>query len=128
MAFTFDATTARGRVRLLLSDTDTAVANNQIFPDDEIDAFLAIENQEIYAAAAAGCESLSAMSARSAIRIKLERLLEIDRKEQPRHFRMLAEQYRKRSQAEPTEEIDSMEYIVDSFGEDDSEYVGDVVS
>ena len=53
MAFTYDSTTARGRVRLLVSDTDTATAANQIFDDDEIDAFLALENNEVYAAAAA---------------------------------------------------------------------------
>ena len=127
MAFTYDSTTARGRVRLLVSDTDTATAANQIFDDDEIDAFLALENNEVYAAAAAACESLAANTARSAMRMKLERLLEIDRKDVPVHFRELAKMYRERSVSAPAEEIDSMDYNVSPFGRDQSEYVGDTV-
>ena len=127
MAFTYDPGSSRGRVRLLLSDTDTADATKQIFTDAEIDAFLAIESNEIYAAAAAACESLAANTARSAIRMKLERLLEIDRKDVPKHFRELAMMYRKRAVSAPAEEIDSMGYDISPFGRDRSEYVGDVV-
>ena len=127
MSFTYIPGTARGRVRLLVSDTDTADATKQIFTDAEIDDFLAIESNEVYAAAAAACESMAALSARSALRMKLERLLEIDRKDQPKHFRELAKMYRERSVSAPAEEIDSMDYNVSPFGRDQSEYVGDVV-
>lgn len=125
MAFTYDSTTDRGRVRLLVGDTDTSDSTKQIFTDAEIDAFLALESSEVYAAAAAACESLAATSARSAIRYKAEKLLDIDRKDVPEHFRALAEKYRERSTTAPAEEIDSMDYAVGAFGGDMSEYVGD---
>ena len=126
MAFTYTSGTARGRVRLLVSDTDTADATKQIFTDAEIDDFLSIESNEVYAAAAAACESLAANTARSAIRLRLEKLLEIDRKDIPKHFRELATMYRKRSVSAPAEEIDSMDYDISPFGRDQSEYVGDI--
>ena len=61
------------------------------------------------------------------MRMKLERLLEIDRKDVPVHFRELAKMYRERSVSAPAEEIDSMDYNVSPFGRDQSEYVGDTV-
>ena len=127
MSFTYDPTTDRGKVRLLLGDTDTATAANQIFSDAEIDAFLSIESGEVYAAAAAGCESLAAASTHSAIVIRAGRILHLDLGKVPEHYRTLAETYRKRSVSGPSEEIDSMDYRVDRFGVDSSEYVGDVV-
>ncbi len=126
MTFTYDSTTSRGRVRLLLGDTDTADATKQIFTDAEIDAFLAIESSEVYAAAAAACESLAANTARSAILYRAEKMFAIDRKEVPKHFRELAQRYRDRATSAPAEEIDSMDYNIDPFGRDQSEYVGDI--
>lgn len=125
MAFTYDTTTARGRVRLLLADTDTSDATKQMFTDAEVDAFLALESNEVYGAAAAACESLAASAARSAVRYKAERLLEIDRKDIPAHFRALAKTYRDRLMAEPTEHIDAYDVAFDELGGDRSEYVGD---
>ena len=127
MSFTYDPTTDRGKVRLLLGDTDTATVAHQIFSDAEIDAFLSIESSEVYAAAAAGCESLAAASTHSAIVIRAGRILHLDLGKVPEHYRALAETYRKRSVSGPSEEIDSMDYRVDRFGVDSSEYVGDVV-
>ena len=127
MSFTYDPTSDRGKVRLLLGDTDTATTANQIFSDAEIDAFLSIENSEVYAAAATGCESLAAAATHSAIVIRAGRILDLDRGKVPEHYRTLAETYRKRSMATPTEEIDSLDYQVDTFGVDSSEYVGDVI-
>ena len=127
MAFTYDSSTPRGRVRLLVGDTDTADSAKQIFTDAEIDAFLALENNEVYAAAAAACQTLAASTARSAIRIRMEKLLEIDRKEIPKHFLELAKSYRERAMSDPAEEIDSMDYAIGPWGGDHSEYVGDVI-
>lgn len=58
MPFTYDPTTDRGRVRLLISDVDTADTTRQFFDDAEIDAFLALNTGVKRAAAAA----LSAMA------------------------------------------------------------------
>lgn len=49
MAFTYDPTTDRGRVRLLLTDIDEPTA---VFTDAEIDAFLDLENGSVKRAAA----------------------------------------------------------------------------
>lgn len=126
MAFTYDPTTDRGRVRLLVSDTDDQTAANQVFTDAEIDAFLSLEDNEVYAAAAAAAQSMAANASRSAIRYIAERILEIDRKDVPKHFRELAKQYRDRSVAAPGEEIDAAEYLIGTFGGDGSEYIGDI--
>lgn len=128
MAFTYDPTTDRGRVRLLVSDTDIVTAANQVFTDAEIDAFLAVENDELYAAAAAACRSIASSAARSAIAYKAlgRDGLDIDRRSVPEHFRSLATDYAERAtKGAPSEEIDSMGYEIGPFGQDRSEYVGD---
>lgn len=125
MAFTFAPGTARGKVRLLVADTDTVTAANQVFTDAEIDAFLSLEDNEVYSAAAAAAQSMAAMSARSAIKYIAERIFEIDKKDIPKHFLGLAKMYRERAVAGPGEEIDAVEYHIGTFGGDRSEYIGD---
>lgn len=49
MAFTYDVTTNRGKVRLLIADTN---ASSYTFEDAEIDAFLGFEGNNVYLAAA----------------------------------------------------------------------------
>jgi hypothetical protein len=49
VSFTYDVTTPRGQVRLLLNDVDAATA---VFQDAEIDAFLALEGASVKLAAA----------------------------------------------------------------------------
>ncbi len=125
MAFTFDDTTARGKVRLLIGDTDTGDASKQMFTDSNIDAFLSLGDNEVYAATAAACRSLATAAAGSSILMKAEKLLELDRKSVSVHFRLMAADFERKSNAIPTEEIDSVAYGVGHFGNDTSEYVGD---
>lgn len=72
MAFTYDVTSDRGKVRLLITDTDE---NSAIFTDDEIDAFLTmtqIDNEnEIRLAAAQALDTLASSEALVQKRIKL---------------------------------------------------------
>lgn len=125
MAFTYSPDTPRGRVRLLIFDTDEVTVANQIFTDAEIDAFLALENQEVYAAAAMACRSIGAGQAKSAIRYKVEKMFEIDKKDLPKWYLQLGETYMKRAtEGEPWEIQDSVDYVIDRFGRDLSEYVG----
>lgn len=56
MAFTYDNTTSRGRVRLLISDTDS---NNPLFDDSEIDAFLSLGANDVYDAGAIAFETVA---------------------------------------------------------------------
>jgi len=63
MAFTYDVATERGQVRLLISDTDTATAANQVFTDAEIDAFLALEGANVRRAAAQALDTIASNEA-----------------------------------------------------------------
>jgi len=56
MAFTYIVSTDRGRVRMLCTDRDET---NPIFQDDEIDAFLAIEDESVRLAAALALETIA---------------------------------------------------------------------
>jgi len=57
MAFTYDITTNRGKVRLLIGDNVLATYH---FEDDEIDAFLTMASSSIYLAAAMALEAWAA--------------------------------------------------------------------
>ena len=110
MAFTYTAGgSKRDDVRLLVADTDTADSTKQICSDAEIDALLSLESNEVYAAAAAACESIAGSAARSAVVYAATGMLRIDRKSIPSEFRKLAETFRKRAtEGAPVEEIDSI--------------------
>lgn len=56
MSFTFDDTTARGRVRLLITDIDEAYP---IFQDSQIDAFLAMEEDNVFLGAALALDTIA---------------------------------------------------------------------
>lgn len=126
-SYSFDPTTDRGKVRLLVADTDVGNENKRIFSDAEIDAFLDLENNEVYPAAAAACRSVSASASKSAIAWRaLDR--RIDKKDVPEHFRDLADKYEERAvRGEPAEEVSSMAYEVTGFGVDRTEHEGDLI-
>lgn len=63
MSFTYDTTTSRGQVRLIIGDTDTVTAANQIFSDAEIDAFLSMEGSVVKLAAACALEAIASKQA-----------------------------------------------------------------
>lgn len=67
MAFTYDLTTDRGKVRLLLSDTDSSA---YVFEDDEIDYFLTL-GTTVKGAAVEGARVLLADKARRMKRFTL---------------------------------------------------------
>jgi hypothetical protein len=62
MAFTYDVTTDRGKVRLLIGDTDS---NNALLQDDEIDFFLT-DYSGVYMAASAAAMAIAGKFARLA--------------------------------------------------------------
>lgn len=70
MAFTVDYTTDRGQVRLLITDVD---ADNPLFDDDQVDAFLALESGVKRAAAAA----LDTIASNEALVQKKTRMMDI---------------------------------------------------
>lgn len=66
--FTYDPSTSAGRVRLLATDTDS---DNAIFSDDEIAAFLALEDDSVKRAAATALDQIASSEALIQKRIKL---------------------------------------------------------
>ena len=62
MAFTYDTTTSRGKVRLLCFDRVEASA---VFGDAEIDAFLSLGGSDVWLAASYACRDLQARATKS---------------------------------------------------------------
>jgi hypothetical protein len=60
MAFTFDPTTDRGLVRLLIGDTDS---DNEIYPDASVDAFLSFQGGNVKRAASIALNAMAANEA-----------------------------------------------------------------
>ena len=56
MAFNYDLSTARGKVRLLVPDR---VSTDYLFQDDEIDAFLSVEDSSVKRGAALALETIA---------------------------------------------------------------------
>jgi hypothetical protein len=59
-SYTYEPSTPRGKVRLLIGDTDVETPDVQLFTDEEIDAFLSMEDQEAAPAAALALEAIAA--------------------------------------------------------------------
>ena len=60
MAFTYDPTTDRGKVRLLVPDNQQTAA---VFQDDEIDTFLTLEGDSVLRATALALETIGSSEA-----------------------------------------------------------------
>lgn len=71
MAFTFDVTTSRGQMRLLVPDSNPTT---YVFEDAEIDAFLTLESGSVRRAAAMALETLAS---NEALVLKVIRILEL---------------------------------------------------
>jgi len=62
VAFTYDTTTDRGKVRLLCF---VRVAADAAFTDAEVDAFLSLANDDVFLAASIACRDLQARGTKS---------------------------------------------------------------
>ncbi len=108
MAFTYDVSTDRGKVRLLITDVQEA---NPLFQDAEIDAFLAM-NTSVRLAAAAALEVIAASEVM--VLKKIVNLdLETDGPAVARELRELAKQLRAQDSAIGA--FDIAEQIHDDF-------------
>lgn len=113
--FTYDVTTNRGKVRLLITDRDAA---NEIFNDNEIDAFLSMMGSNVFRAAAI---ALFQIAATEALLLKVIRLLELttDGAKVADSLRALALEYQEKADlAEAGEAAGSFDYaemVVDDF-------------
>lgn len=71
MAFTYVLTTDRGKVRLLIPDNN---ATTYVFEDEEIDAFLELEQSNVHRGAALALET---MASNEAYTLKVIKLLDL---------------------------------------------------
>jgi len=110
MAFTYDVTTDRGKVRLLCTDV---LESNPLFQDAEIDAFLSM-NTGVRLAAAAALEVIAASEVLVLKKI-INLDLETDGPAVARELRELAKQLR--AQETAVGAFDFAEQIVDPFTE-----------
>jgi len=125
MSFTYDPTTERGKVRLLIHDTD---ANSYEFEDDEIDAFLEQNSDSVWLAAADACRSLAVKSTPTAFILSIPGAIELDKKQIAKIYLQMAREYETRASSGTdfvTEYIDSYNIEWDVLGTDETEYVGD---
>ena len=67
MAWTYDITTDRGKVRFLCTDSDTT---SQVFDDSEIDACLSLSPSNVFSAAALACETWARSRSKISERIR----------------------------------------------------------
>ena len=117
MAFTYVLSTARGKVRLMIPDRITP---NHIFEDDEIDAFLSIEGDNVKRAAALGKETIAGDQV---MVLKVIRLMDLqtDGAAVARELRLQAQELRQQAEAEEANEdggaFDIAEMVVDQFTE-----------
>jgi hypothetical protein len=111
VAFTYDPTTDRGKVRLLIGDTDEATADNQLFQDNEIDTFLSMEGSTVRLAAALALETMASSEAFITKRIRLLDLT-TDGPAVAAELRKRAESLR--SQEDEDGEFDYAEWVLDA--------------
>ena len=114
MAFTYDLTTDRGKVRLLCTDSVVAY---EIFDDDEIDSFLTLESDNVKKAAALALETIASSEVLVQKRI---RLLELTTDGPAESAELLKRAALLRAQADADEEgdyspIDWAELVYDDF-------------
>lgn len=130
MAFTYDPSTDRGKVRRNIGDKDTSNSDNQMFDDSEIDSFLDSANQDVQLATAYALRAMAADPSLRAIKYRMMSTdgFEIDKTQMAAELRESAKDWERRAEQGPVEEIDSQDYEVGLFGGDGSEYVGDPVT
>ena len=115
MAFTYDLTTNRGKVRLKIRDTDDVDATRQLFQDNEIDFFLTDAGGTDLNLAAAG--ALDAVSANAALLAKSQKIGDytIDSKAMAEAVMKVAAHYRALSENAPA--FDYAELNLSPFSE-----------
>lgn len=117
MPFTYDVATDRGKVRLLIKDTNSS---DPIFDDTEIDAFLTLESSSVKRAAALALET---MASNEAYVYKAVKLLDLGTDGPGTAKALLERAARLREQADEEEAqaeggaFDIAELVYDSFSE-----------
>lgn len=131
MAYTHDRSTEPGRLRTLIFDfvysgTSAVHGINYEFEDADLEAILDEAEADTFDAAAIACRSLAAKFASEAITLGLGKGdISINKQRRSEFYLRLASSYQNRSGANITEYIDSVNYNINVFGSDISEYLGE---
>jgi len=115
MAFTYDPSTSRGRVRLLLADTNSS---SYTFEDEEIDAFLSLSDDNPLMAAALALRSAAADHKKVAGLVRLFREADIDMREAISRLIELADSYERRAMAQAGATVTQLQQKIDEYGRD----------
>lgn len=130
MSYTYDVSNTRGKVRLLTGDITVDLPiyrTNYVFEDADIDALLDLNSEDVWAATADACRRLAADEVLGAVRLSLNGM-SLDKTQVPKYWLDMAKTYDKKSAAgDVVEFVDSVAYNINEFGEDESEYVGDII-
>uniref|UniRef100_A0A6M3LDM5 Uncharacterized protein n=1 Tax=viral metagenome TaxID=1070528 RepID=A0A6M3LDM5_9ZZZZ len=123
MAFTLDAASDVGRVRILINDSDSA---NYEFEDAEIEGIIDINEDDLWRSAADLCRSLAAKYAKAVQKLGLGKGdISIDNSKRSSDYLAMAARYDARSGSAVVEYADSINYNVDPYGSDKTEYIGE---
>lgn len=120
-SYTAGADTDIDNMRLLIPD----ITSPGIFADEELTRIVALES-ELKLAVALACEIIATDKAKTAISRSLAGEFSENKINVPKYWLQRAAMFRKQVGAEPVEEVDSVSYEINEFGEDDSVYVGDI--
>ena len=120
-SYTAGAETTVDDMRLLIPD----ITSPGIFSDEELTRLFELE-AELKLAVALACEVIATDKAKTAISRSLAGEFSENKMSIPKYFLQRAAMFRKQVGADPIEEIDSVSYDINEWGEDDSVYVGDV--
>ncbi len=131
MAFSFDPTSDRGKVRLYCHDTtDGTYGIDFDFSDADVDAFLEQESDSVWYAAAAACRVLAVKATATAFMLKIPGAIELDKKQIAKIYIALADKYEARAGGSAdgiVEYVDSFDILYDILGREVGEFVGDIV-
>lgn len=118
-----DYSTDRGKVYLLIGDT-SAVVEQQIFQDDQIDALLSMNGSNVWLTAADACRAIAADAARCAIAYTLlGGDASVNRQQVPDKYLALAKTYTERSDKAPGFDIREIGNLITlDSGLDENEY------
>jgi len=119
-----------GTLRSLIDDTSELVSpvknTDYYFSDAELLAFLDLNSDDLWLAAADACRSLAVKFAKKAQIIGLGKQdIYIDLKKKSEYYIQLAKSFSNRSDSAVNEYVDSFSYDVNDAGNDNSEYIGD---
>jgi len=118
MAFTYDVTTDRGAVRLLVSDTaDTG----HVWEDAEVDKALSLSSENVWDAAAALLNSARA-SFKKLISVRLFGEVSISAIDQSRALGELADHYREIARTDAGAQMVQLQLRIDKYGRDNTDY------